>query len=561
MPPLEMRGEGKRCEVLDECERQRQALRLGSGPAAHLVECQPERRSVRRVEREPGRRPPARSRDELPEQRDVRVVEAEESRVERFERGPGEGGSGSSCCCAKAAHRASLPLPCRVRCPRATPSTGPPHGSRCWSASRSRRARRIPVRGSSVSPSGSTDGRSSRSTAHGKNLVLRFDGGIVVRSHLRVSGRWTVRPRGQTSGGTPWLVLRGGRVEAVLWNGPVLELHTRALARLGPDILEQPPRIDEMLDRLRAADSLRWFGELLLDQQVVAGIGNMWLAEALWTARLSPWRRLGDVGEHERRAALETAATMMRAAVDGGRAAGRQVYRRVGRPCPRCRTPIRSYGQGDDNRIDLLVPGLPERNRPARRVTHLCGSQGTAPLRVASWLLSGRVRRRTRCPGAVRVRGAHDARRSLALRVPAARSRFRRGAVADPPSSARRARRDRRSQARTGCSDLRACACRPLRDGRRRALPLDSRADADVDGRALRRLRLERRSVRRRVPGPRANALRQRANLRCARAGRRALGGQRHRSRRRDHAPPDRRGRDLAALAGGTGSDAAGVRP
>jgi endonuclease-8 len=201
------------------------------------------------------------------------------------------------------------------------------------------------------------DGRTLESvTAHGKNLVLRFDGGIVVRSHLRVSGRWTVRPRGQTSRGTPWLVLRGGRVEAVLWNGPVLELHTRALARLGPDILEQPPRIDEMLDRLRAADSLRWFGELLLDQQVVAGIGNMWLAEALWTARISPWRRLGDVGEHERRAALETAATMMRAAVDGGRAAGRQVYRRVGRPCPRCRTPIRSYGQGDDNRMTYWCP-------------------------------------------------------------------------------------------------------------------------------------------------------------------------------------------------------------
>ena len=202
------------------------------------------------------------------------------------------------------------------------------------------------------------DGRTLVSvTAHGKNLVLRFDGGIVVRSHLRISGRWTVRPRGQTSRGTPWLVLRGGRVEAVLWNGPVLELHTRALARLGPDILEQPPRVDAMLARLRAADSTRWFGESLLDQQVVAGIGNMWLAEALWAARLSPWRRLADVGEGERRAALETAATMMRAAVDGGRAAGWQVYRQVGRPCPRCRTAIRSYGQGDDNRITYWCPG------------------------------------------------------------------------------------------------------------------------------------------------------------------------------------------------------------
>ena len=129
------------------------------------------------------------------------------------------------------------------------------------------------------------DGRLLESvTAHGKNLVLRFEGGVVVRSHLRMSGRWTVRPRGEARAGKPWLVLGGERVEGVLWNGPVLELHTRALARLGPDILERPPRIDAMLERLRAADSTRWLGETLLDQSIVAGIGNMWLAEALWAA-------------------------------------------------------------------------------------------------------------------------------------------------------------------------------------------------------------------------------------------------------------------------------------
>jgi endonuclease-8 len=209
------------------------------------------------------------------------------------------------------------------------------------------------------------DGRTLVSvTAHGKNLVLRFDGGIVVRSHLRISGRWTVRPRGQTSHGTPWLVLRGGRVEAVLWNGPVLELHTRALARLGPDILEQPPRVEVMLARLRAADSTRWFGESLLDQNVVAGIGNMWLAEALWQARLSPWRRLRDVGEDERRLALETGAELMRASVDHGRAGPHRVYRRAGRPCPRCRTPVKSWGQGDDNRTAYWCPACQRGDEP-----------------------------------------------------------------------------------------------------------------------------------------------------------------------------------------------------
>jgi len=151
------------------------------------------------------------------------------------------------------------------------------------------------------------DGRRLESVeAFGKNLLLRFEGGVVVRSHLRMTGRWTVRPRGARRGGKPWLILRGDRVEGVLWNGPVLELHARALERLGPDILERPPRFDAMLGRLRSADVTRYFGETLLDQSLVAGIGNMWLAETLWEARLSPWRRLADVPVDERRLALET---------------------------------------------------------------------------------------------------------------------------------------------------------------------------------------------------------------------------------------------------------------
>jgi endonuclease VIII len=202
--------------------------------------------------------------------------------------------------------------------------------------------------------------------AHGKNLVLRFEGGIVLRSHLRMSGRWSVRPRGEARSGKPWLVLRGATVEGVLWNGPVLELHTRALARLGPDILERPPRIDAMLERMRGADQTRWFGETLLDQSLVAGIGNMWLAEALWEAELSPWRRLREVPEDDRRRSLETAAELMRASVADPPAPRHRVYRRVGQPCPRCRTTIRSWGQGDDNRMAYWCPGCQAGDDPPR---------------------------------------------------------------------------------------------------------------------------------------------------------------------------------------------------
>ncbi|HEY6962075.1 MAG TPA: DNA-formamidopyrimidine glycosylase family protein [Gaiellaceae bacterium] len=209
------------------------------------------------------------------------------------------------------------------------------------------------------------DGRVLESVeAIGKNLLLRFEGGVVVRSHLRMSGRWSLRPRGERRVGKPWLVLRGERAEGVLWNGPVLELHARAIARLGPDILERPPRLDAMLDRMRGADASRWFGETLLDQSVVAGIGNMWLAETLWAARLSPWRRLRDVPEAERRLALHTAAELMRASVDRGREGPHQVYRRAGQPCPRCRTPIKSWGQGDDDRTAYWCPVCQEGKDP-----------------------------------------------------------------------------------------------------------------------------------------------------------------------------------------------------
>jgi endonuclease-8 len=202
--------------------------------------------------------------------------------------------------------------------------------------------------------------------AHGKNLIFRFDGGVVLRSHLRLSGRWSVAQSGSRRTGKPWLVLRGDRVEGVLWNGPVLELHTRAIARLGPDILEQPPRLDAMLARMRAADRTLWFGEALLDQSLVAGIGNMWLAEALWRAELPPWRRLRDVPESDRRRALAAAAELMRASVDGARRGGHQVYRRVAQPCPRCGARIRSWGQGDDNRMTYWCPGCQAGDDPPR---------------------------------------------------------------------------------------------------------------------------------------------------------------------------------------------------
>jgi endonuclease VIII len=191
--------------------------------------------------------------------------------------------------------------------------------------------------------------------AVGKNLVLRFEGGYLLRNHLRMSGRWRVGPRGRTARGRPWLVLRGAEREAVLYGGRVLELHARALRGVGPDILAEPPDLDRMIGNLRRGAGERELGDALLDQRLVSGIGNVWRAEALWCARISPWRPLSLLDDAELRRVLEEAARLMHASVDTGRAE-RAIYRLAGRPCARCGTPIRSGGQGDANRTAYWCP-------------------------------------------------------------------------------------------------------------------------------------------------------------------------------------------------------------
>jgi endonuclease-8 len=194
------------------------------------------------------------------------------------------------------------------------------------------------------------DGRVLESVeAVGKHVLLRFEGGITLRSHLRMNGRWRVRARNERPwSGSPWLVLSTPRFEATQWNGPVLVLDGRP-ARLGPDLLAETTRVEVVVSRLRAAEPRRLLGDVLVDQRVVSGIGNVWLAELLWQARLSPWLPLGEATDEELAAGLGWARAAMLASV-GGIRSPRAVYRRSGRACPRCGAPIRSRGLGDANR-------------------------------------------------------------------------------------------------------------------------------------------------------------------------------------------------------------------
>src|SRR5206468_10992350 len=137
----------------------------------------------------------------------------------------------------------------------------------------------------------------------GKHLFLRFEGDLVVHSHLRMTGWWGVFDQGARWRRSPkraWLVLRAAGHDVVQFDGPVLELMTASRARfdqrlaaLGPDVLA--PELDGpgILRRLRADDPTRPIVDALIDQRVVAGIGNLWKAEGCFAARIDPWRRTG----------------------------------------------------------------------------------------------------------------------------------------------------------------------------------------------------------------------------------------------------------------------------
>jgi endonuclease-8 len=208
------------------------------------------------------------------------------------------------------------------------------------------------------------DGRRLESVeAIGKNLLFRFEGGLVLRSHLRMSGRWRVLGRDAPVFGTPWLVLKGEEHAGVLWNGPVLELDRGIALRLGPDILAEPPDYDTMVARIRREHGDRQVGAALLDQRLVSGIGNIWKVESLWTERISPWRRLADVSDAELRGVLVVAHDVMRARVEGVPYRP-SVYRRKGRMCPRCGTPVKAWPQGDHARMTYWCPACQKGEEP-----------------------------------------------------------------------------------------------------------------------------------------------------------------------------------------------------
>ena len=210
-------------------------------------------------------------------------------------------------------------------------------------------------------------GRAVRAVdAHGKHLFLRFEGDLVIHSHLRMTGSWRVRDTDPTHPTPPsaWLVIRSDGQDVIQLRGPVLELMTESrtrfdqrLAGLGPDILA--PELDEaaFLHRLRHEDPTRPIGDALLDQRTIAGIGNLWKVEGCFAAGIDPWRPAGRVSDDEALRIVDwTRPRMQQSARDGNQTRFRSIYGKAGMPCPRCDGRIRQRGQWDDNRPTYWCP-------------------------------------------------------------------------------------------------------------------------------------------------------------------------------------------------------------
>ena len=201
-----------------------------------------------------------------------------------------------------------------------------------------------------------------RAEARGKHLLAHFSDGLALHSHLGMNGRWRIRADGRAPYGKPWLVLSSGRGVAAQSGGQILRLVSESrlrndpvLARLGPDPLAPGFDLEAAAARLRSAGGRLEIGEALLDQSLVAGIGNAIRNGGLWAARISPWRRVGDLDPAEVERALHHCRRIMEIAVERGRRP-ESIYRAERRGCPRCGGPVSVRGQGDANRTSYWCP-------------------------------------------------------------------------------------------------------------------------------------------------------------------------------------------------------------
>ena len=220
-----------------------------------------------------------------------------------------------------------------------------------------------------------------RVEAAGKHVLMRFTGDLVLRTHMRMNGSWHIyRPgeRWQRPGRDMRVLVATEAFEAVAFNVPVAEwLDARGEARqrdlraMGPDLLGVTFDEDEAVRRARehGDDAI---ADVLLNQRVAAGIGNVYKSEVLFLCRIDPFLAAREVTDASLRAVLQTARRLLRANVTAlggittylgfqrGRGGGaehrRYVYGRARKPCRSCGTPIRVRAQGPHARLTYWCP-------------------------------------------------------------------------------------------------------------------------------------------------------------------------------------------------------------
>lgn len=211
----------------------------------------------------------------------------------------------------------------------------------------------------------------------GKHLLLHLSNNETIHTHAMQYGSWQVGERGMTlrkSATYVRLRLVTSAHEAVFYHGPVIELLTAdelanhaALLALGPDVMSFHFDRDEAARRVHAEGD-RPIGDVVLDQRVVAGLGNIFKLEGLFLARIDPRRAAASVTPAELDLLwTELIPLMWRGTERYGKTTttppdlqqaghGHWVYRRQRKPCLRCTTPIEMVRQGDLDRSTYFCP-------------------------------------------------------------------------------------------------------------------------------------------------------------------------------------------------------------
>lgn len=221
--------------------------------------------------------------------------------------------------------------------------------------------------------------------SRGKHLLIRLNQGQTLHTHFRMDGSWHLYRRGDRwRGGPEWQIralLSTKRWDAVGYRLPVLDLvptadeHT-VVGHLGPDLLGEPFAAEEAAARL-AADPSRPIGEALLDQRVVAGLGNLYRTELCFLLGVTPWTAVGDSADPGRvvdlgRRLLMANRDRYEQITTGQSGAGRWHWVFERRTCLRCSTPVATGLQGrtGQERITYWCPtcqaGPAPKSRPVR---------------------------------------------------------------------------------------------------------------------------------------------------------------------------------------------------